>query len=525
MTTYHLGGTDLTQLTEALADDDRFLVNNKSDTTTAPADADGSSQWIDAATAAKAFYRGALLVLPSASNVAATNATLVNSALSAAASAGIGVVKCAPVAWNWAGGTVLHDGSGLKLDLEGVTITGSGSGALIEMYDSIAFESRTIHGGGVDGDPWIDGTAMTGNSYAVHMGDIFEAVCNVRAIGFNAGSGSKGVWFDNRYAICEALHARIFTSGCKAGVVFDVNSGATATGAHVNATGSYMRSDLDLHVNQGDPGNDGIVFQNGAFLVDGVQLAIHGNYGTSASALTSAVVRVTGSTPSGITAVTASTIETTPFSWGMENDGGDANAPYTIFFGGDSNFIRNCTGVVGFGSGTPFKSSNNAGQFLNFVGVVTGDANLPSSLPQGSTNAADGSQAISATSATAIVSLALPVAAFTAYEIDAYIPHTGAGTTGTFTFALGGPSISTGNTSLDIEMWTTTTLTGATRNSTSATLDARAPSTSVRVLRVRGTLVCSASGTLTVTGAKTSGGSNVTVAAGAYLKLTPMSAP
>lgn len=57
---FKLGGTgagSLAELTEALAAGDRFAMLNVSDDTTAPADADGSNQWISAEDAAVAFFR------------------------------------------------------------------------------------------------------------------------------------------------------------------------------------------------------------------------------------------------------------------------------------------------------------------------------------------------------------------------------------------------------------------------------------------------------------------------------------
>lgn len=525
MTSYHLGGTDLTQLTEALADDDRFLVNNKSDTTTAPADADGSSQWIDAATAAKAFYRGALLVLPSASNVASTNATLVNNAISAAVTAGIGVVKCAPVAWNWAAGTVSHDGSGVKLDLEGCSITGSGSGDLIRMFDSSDFDTRTVHGGGVVGFPRFYGTSMTSNSCAVHIGDIPEADVEIMTYDFNSGSDSMGLHWDNCYGHSEGSHARVFTQNCMTGVVHDVNGGVTATGAHVSAKGSYMRCVLDYQCVQGDnPAYKLVEWRNGAFQVGG-RNGVHGNVGGSASGLTQGAISITGSTPSGITEPSDSILLNVELNWDIERDGTDANSPMTVNFGGGVNAVVNCTGVVNFGAGAPMQSSNSGGQWVGFVGTVGGDANLPSSLPAATTNVADGNQAISATSATAITSLALPVAAFVAYKIDLYIPHVSASASGTYTIALGGPSINAA--ALDLTLWSGTTATPALRASptTGALLTTRTSIATAQALHVKGTIVFSAAGTLTVTGLKSSGGANLTIDAGASLGLTPMSAP
>lgn len=526
MTTYMLGGTSLTQLTEALADDDRFLVLNKSDTTTTPADANGSDQWIDAATAAKAFYRGALLVLPSASNVASTNATLVNSALSAAASAGIGVVKCAPVAWNWAAGTVSHDGSGLKLDLEGCAITGSGSGDLIRMFDSSDFDTRTVHGGGVVGFPRFYGTSMTSNSCAVHIGDIPEADVEIMTYDFNSGTDSMGLHWDNCYGHSEASHARVFTQNCMTGIVHDVNGGVTATGAHTSAKGSYMRCVLDYQGVQGDdPTYKLVEWRNGAFQVGG-RNGVHGNVGGSASALTQGAISITGSTPSGITEPSDSILLNVELNWDVERDGTDANSPMTVNFGGDVNAVVNCTGVVNFGAGAPMQSSNSAGQWVGFIGTVGGDANLPVNLTAATTNIASGAQTISSTTAADVAGLALPVAAFTAYKVKLYVPYSSSKTAGMPVFTFSGPSWNAGELTwwyqTNATPWTTVkTVATSTPTMTGPTLSTAAN----LALMAEGTVVLTAAGTLGIQAKEGTNTDTFVIGAGAYLELTPMAAP
>lgn len=458
---------------------------------------------------------------PSGVTSGVTDAAAVN----AAVTAGYKYIRLAPTApWYIACGTVVINASGIYIDATGCLINAVGAGDMIDMHDTSTFSARTVNGGGVIGFPIIDGTATTGNACAVHTGDIFQLALFFQAQNFTHGTTSKGLWLDNRWWIGEQVYGRVFTENCTAGIVFDVNSGATATGAHVNATGSFERCNLDLYTDQVGPTFDGVVLQNGAFIQDGV-VGVHGNFGTSVSALTSAALRINGTTPSGITTPTNSNIQNSVLNIGCEVDtSSGTNAPFTVNFGTGNNFIANCTGNIDFGAADPFQSSNNGGQFIGFVGVVAGDANLPSSLPAGSTNLADSNQVISATSATAITNVAASVAAFTAYDVRIYIPHLGAATSGTFQFALGGPSIALA--SLDVKLWTGTTLTQHTLNSSSANLGAAlAPAASQRTLEVTGTIACSAAGTLTVTGAKSAGGSNVTVDIGASIVLTPLSSP
>ena len=83
--------------------------------------------------------------------------------------------------------------------------------------------------------------------------------------------------FDNTVYWTEQLRARVYTSNCTAGVVFDC-SGATTS------TSSFARADVQVYVNQMAASADGVVL-NGAVLYDGA-LAIRGNFIYSASALT-----------------------------------------------------------------------------------------------------------------------------------------------------------------------------------------------------------------------------------------------
>lgn len=464
-----------------------------------------------------------LTLQPSGDATGAADATAVSAAVSALPATG-GVVRLAATGtWYIECGQVAITTSGIYIDAPGCYIVAVGAGDMIRMYD-VNVLTNTVRGGGILGYPVVDGASTTGNSCALHAGDIFNLALFAQAQNFAAGTTSKGIWLDNQYFWAEQAYGRVFAGGNTAGVVFDVNSGTAATGAHVNATGSFERCNLNLYVDQGVSTYDGVVFQNGSFVVDG-QLGIYGNFGTSSSPLTSAVLRITGSTPSGITDASYSSLLNSVLNIGTELDtvtGSDA--PYTVFFGASQNIVTGCTGNVDFGASQPFQGSNNTGNWVGFAGVVNGDAALPVALPQGSTNIADSNQVISATSAIAIANVSAQVAAFTAYDIRVYVPHLGAGTAGTFTWGLGGPSIALA--SLDVKLWTGTTLTQHTQNLGTGTLGtAIAASASQRTLEVTGTIVLSSAGTLTVTGFKSAGGSsNVTVDIGASIVLTPMTA-
>lgn len=487
------------------------------DFTTNPHGSAGADKWLSLGQ----LLGIACFLFPSTDTTGATSATAVNAAITA----GYKYIRLVPVPgvpWYIEGGQVKPTtASGITIDIAGCFINSVGAGACFDFTDTTVPDTRAMHGGGIIGFGVIDGTLATGNAYGVHIGDIFQLKLEAQVQNFTTGTTSKGWWLDNRNYWTEALSGRLYAFNCLQNIVFDVSAGNTTN------TGSFERAGtFEMTINQGNPAYDGLVFQNGAFMQDKGALVLGGNFGTSTSPLTSAAVRITGSTPSGVAQASDSNIQNAELLWGCEVDtGSGTNAPYTIFFGSGVNFIANCTGNIDFGAAAAFQSSNNGGQFVNFVGDVAGDANLPSALALGSTNLADTNQTISATSATAITSVAAEAAAFTAYKIEVYVPHLGAGTTGTFTFGLGGPSIALA--SLDIELWTGATLTTHTLNSSSATLwGPLAASASQRSLKVTGTIAFSAAGTVTVTGLKSaSGSSNVTVDIGAYILLTPLASP
>jgi hypothetical protein len=117
------------------------------------------------------------------------------------------------------------------------------------------------------------------------------------------------------------------------------------------------------------------VFQNGAFITNG-SLKIRGNFGSSKTAVSSAVLRLTGNQTangySGYSGIVDSMLDI-----GVESSSG-AYTPQTIAFGASKNSISGCYGALHFGAaGNTFTASNNNGNVFNFLGHTGGDTALP----------------------------------------------------------------------------------------------------------------------------------------------------
>jgi hypothetical protein len=234
---------------------------------------------------------------------------------------------------------------------------------------STAPGGRAYNGGGISGLT-IDGTSAGNASTGLHMGDIFQFEADIAVQNFS-GTGSIGVHFDNATFWTEQLKAQIYAQNCTTHVVFDV-SGA------VTSTASFGRSVLDIDIAQGAATQDGVVFQNGAVLYDG-ELALRGNFLSSASALTSCALRITGTVPAGHPfAGGPSLISDCLINFGLECASG-ANTPITIIRGATSNKITQCYGVMDFGgtsSPANFTAAAAIGIVWPFNGSIFGDLTL-----------------------------------------------------------------------------------------------------------------------------------------------------
>lgn len=473
----------------------------------------------------QAFQVG--LLMPSGDETGVTDATSINNAVTAMPATG-GIIRLSPVApWYIECGQVVINQSGVYIDTTACLIYMVGSGDGIDMHDSSVFLDRTVHGGGILGFGVFDGTNTTGNATALHVGDIFEMALDFRVQNFTAGTTSSGAHLDNRYYWTEQAYGRVFAENCTTGVLFDVSA------ANTTNTGSFMRCNLDLNIDQGTATQNGVTLQNGAFIQDGV-LGVHGNFITSGTTVTSAVLVLNGSTPSGTAQSDISNISDSVINIGTELSPGDDFAPYTVYFGTTDNYVASCTGNIDFGADAAFTSSNNAGQWTGFVGVIFGDPALPAALAQGSTNVADSAQTISAVSSSpaAVGSISVPVASYTAYRVRLYIPYSSTKTAGTPTFLFTGPAWASGLASFNWYYQTNATpfRTGGTTN---AGIAASAPtmlgptlSTATTLALVGdGVIVFSSAGTLGLSAYTSATADTFSVNLGAYIEILPLSAP
>lgn len=254
------------------------------------------------------------------------------------------------------------------LCLPGVFINWKGTGDCFRFTDSSTYTTRTRAGAGIIGRPIIDGTSAGAGSCGLHAGDILGLRFDIAVQNFT-GSGDIAVYLDNEVYWTEQAIGVAHILSCTQDVVLDCG-GATSS------QGSYDRSDFTFYVQHTTFTGDSITWQNGAYLVGG-RFRLFGNYGSSASAFTQAVMTITGSAPAGHVAG-PSGLAQCEIDINIESDGGHANTFQTINFGSTSNGIVNCSGNISFGPGNQFTQSNVtdiASQFT-FVGPVIGDVSI-----------------------------------------------------------------------------------------------------------------------------------------------------
>jgi hypothetical protein len=452
------------------------------------------------------------VVWPSGDTSGAKDAAAVSAAVSALPAKGGVVTLMSSADWYIACGSVSVNRSNVYISAPGCYIWAVGAGDVFRIYDSSNINTRAYEGGGLLGWPVIDGANTTGNSSAVHAGDIFTMTVCAQPQNFHAGTTSKGVWFDNNYYWSEMLQADIRAYNCTAAVVFDVHATAGTV------TGSYDRSTLVFYVEQGTATYDGVVWQAGSLMVDG-KMTIRGNFNSSGTTLTSALLRITGTTPGGVALVSNSTIITSMVDIGAECAGG-TYTPQTIVFGAGSNQISQCYGQLDFAQGSPFAQSNNASNLLNFYGPVAGDPALISWLEAVTCNSSSGAQAITSATAAAVAKISGPLGAYQVSRIRAWVPYSAAITAGTPVFSFTGPGgqlatnlavkFFSGGALSSVSQYTsyTSTFTGPTLTSSTSHL-----------MEIEGTVLGSVAGTLQLTAAEGTGGDSFTVEAGAYMSV------
>jgi hypothetical protein len=252
----------------------------------------------------------------------------------------------------------------------------TGTGDCIRMYNPVTVvgltSSSNARGGGVLGLT-IDGTNAGAGSAGLHIGDGEQYELNVAAQNFS-GTSSIGVHLDNTVWWTEKCHGTIFGRNNTQNVVFDVSGAATSTN-------SFGYLDLTCYI-YALANQDGVVVQNGALPYHG-HLTVKGNFAGSASAVTNAVLRITGAVPAGHPGAGGySQIAHCHLDIQAEVNT-FANQPSTIIFNAapSANAILGCYGIMDFtqGPGT-FTPSNvtisASAQTLTYEGLVMGDVNL-----------------------------------------------------------------------------------------------------------------------------------------------------
>lgn len=309
------------------------------------------------------------VLTPSGDATGAADAAAIMSAVAALPSTG-GVIRGLPSAnWNIECNQVVIARSGVYLDFTGCYINAVGAGNVFWMHDADLYTTTVVYGGGILGFPWIDGTNTTGNSCALHMGDIFRGVAEVQAANFTAGTTSKGFWFANWYTFTEQLRGEVYAQGCTVGVQFDY---VPQTGYTAYATGSFARLHMDCYIDSEGLG-DGVVVTNGVFIYD-ARLGIYGNFSYPPTGTTvHACLRITGGASATNTSIFDSQL------WMGCELGGTANAyvPYTIYFADNLyNWINDCSGVLDFSAASAFTACNYPSQVYGFQGNFDGDAGI-----------------------------------------------------------------------------------------------------------------------------------------------------
>ena len=277
-----------------------------------------------------------------------------------------------PGVYYWQAGIIVITTPGFYIwgSGEGCTfVNGVGTGTLLRMYSpqNLIPHSHPEKGGGIKGGIMFDLNSMTASSTAIHAGDILELEweCGVRY-----GPGPIAVWFDNNYHWTEQMRGRIYCeNNVGSNVTFD--NSANLSGA---ATGSFDRLDMSIYLDQNGLGH-GVVFQNGANVIDGPGPQIYGNF-TGGAALWY-VLKLIGSNAAGF-----SLLDGCGLNIGVELDTLAGTVPGTIDFDSRANnTILDCTGIIDFGAADQFTGANNAQGSFKFDGPVYGDGFLQSSAP------------------------------------------------------------------------------------------------------------------------------------------------
>lgn len=196
---------------------------------------------------------------------------------------GSGTYKCADSVGTFGPGqSVIGQGKGAT------TILFSGTGDCIRAYDPRAWTTFADMLAGTSGPGLggqftgfkIDGTGSGTNSSGLHIGDFHDAVVDIHVLNF-AGTGGKGVWFDNRVTWTERSQIWVHAENCTQCVVFDAGNGGYTSF-------DYATYWIGLGLN---PNQDGVVL-TGNVEMAGCALDIRGTADPHAATNSGTVVKV-----------------------------------------------------------------------------------------------------------------------------------------------------------------------------------------------------------------------------------------
>lgn len=456
------------------------------DTSTAPAGPGGSD---------KVALLGQLLpgvVWPSGSTAGAKDVANV-----AAAIASDGAATLMPGIW-YGASTV-----GITLGQSVGSLTGRPANVWRNVGSTAAFQLENT--GSYSGVPasltglQIEGSGASSGACAFQCGDINGVVIDVAVLDFTGGN--DGGLLLNAYTWTEQGRIRLFIQNCDNGLKLDQSG---------SGTNSFDRTRLDLTFNQG-AGQNGVVLAGataGVVLLGGA-LKMHGNWGGAGSAPSSSTLSFTSENAG---------IQDCNIEVNLETGG--PFAAQTINFKDGTTNISDCWGgITWLNTGNSFAPSNNADNFTGFTGKVKGDPSIVGALPQKSTNAAIGSpQAIASTTPAAVTALAGGITAYTAYEVEAWVPYSSASTAGVPKFAFTGPGGQI-NTQLRYEFWSATGLVSSAQvtDYTSVVSGPTLTSSSALLVKIAGTVQGSAYGTLQLTAAEGTSGDSFSILLGAKI--------
>ena len=260
--------------------------------------------------------------------------------------------------------TLLGDGS------QATTISYTGTGDCISMYNNYhpaggGPSSILVWGGGVQ-RMTIDCTNATAPVVALHTGDMKYGRFEWLNISNVTGTGSIGLWQDNRKFWTEDCLYEIHFTSCQTCCVIDTSGAATGAGlVHDNNTFIFSGGAI--------ANGNGTVITNGANCYN-CWFFIHGGIPTSSVAPVpqNYLLTITGQGPSSGPKSQASHCD---LYIKFESDGGLAFAPGLILLNAAGNNLGDCHGHITYQTGNGITPSTVNGNF-NFTGPIVGDTGL-----------------------------------------------------------------------------------------------------------------------------------------------------